>query len=511
MKTKELVLTFLCAFVVAWSIQHFILDRWFGTGPTVAQAVPQECKSLNKDVAFLEVSKSFQPERTVIDVPWGSVTFTTAGACVDALSFKQPTSDGHLMLNTITPVEPLAPERGNFLVALSSQTPLAYKQVSHTDGQEQVSIVYEARNDACVIQKRFTVYKNRYVIDIELAVAPKSGQTVEPRILFNAPYMTIASEKQSVQTGDTVSAVVESGGSFKKMSVTAVSTDECWQSPSLMGADSRYFVHALIKDAQQYCARGYYNVQGNGFLTVILEGKPITQDAQWALSFYCGPKEINSMAAVDTRLDQTLEYAGILAPISKLLLKLLKFLYSLIGNYGLAIILLTILVKLLLLPFTYKSEASMRQQAEVQKKLAYLQQRYKDDPEKLNQERTELIRKHGMPGLSGCLPLLLQLPLFIALSRVLYSSIELYKAPMWWIPDLSASDPYYILPVGVAIVMLLQAATVDAKQRLSVIAMALVFGALTVNFASGLALYIFVSTLLTVVQTSTLRYFNIVK
>jgi YidC/Oxa1 family membrane protein insertase len=190
---------------------------------------------------------------------------------------------------------------------------------------------------------------------------------------------------------------------------------------------------------------------------------------------------------------------------------LLKFLYSLIGNYGLAIIVLTVLVKLLLLPFTYKSEASMRQQAEVQKKLAYLQQRYKDDPEKLNQERTELIRKHGMPGLGGCLPLLLQLPLFIALSRVLYSSIELYKAPMWWIPDLSASDPYYILPIGVAIVMLLQAATVDAKQRLSVIAMALVFGALTVNFASGLALYIFVSTLLTVVQTSTLRYFNIVK
>jgi len=510
MKTKELVITFLCAFLVAWVIQHFILDRWFGVSP-VTQVVSQECRALHKEVEFLDMQTTKQQARTVIQVPWGTVTFTTEGAAIDELSFKQLVNDGNLVLNTITPSESLAKERRNFLVALQSLTPWYYELTSHTDAQDHVAIVYQAHNDECSIRKLFRVYKDRYVIDMDLFITPRGDHTIEPRVLFNAPHMAQGRDKGSGQTVDVVSAVVDSMGAFKKIAVANVGAEQCWQAPSLIGADSRYFVHALVRDEQHFVSRGYCSAETNGTLTVILEGHPVKQDTRYTLSFYCGPKEIESMAAVDTRLDQTLEYSGILAPISKLLIKLLKLLYTLLGNYGFAIIVLTILVKLLLLPFTFKSDASMRQQAEVQKKLAYLQQRYKDDPDKLNHERTELIRKHGMPGLGGCLPLLLQLPLFIALSRVLYSSIELYKAPMLWIPDLSASDPYYILPIGVTLSMLMQAATVDAKQRLSVIAMALVFGALTVNFASGLALYIFVSTLLTVVQTSALRYLNIVK
>jgi YidC/Oxa1 family membrane protein insertase len=225
-----------------------------------------------------------------------------------------------------------------------------------------------------------------------------------------------------------------------------------------------------------------------------------------------GPKEAAAMSAVDFRLEDTLEYAGFFAPISKFLLYVLKILYGYVKNFGFAIILLTILVKLFLFPFTYGAEDSMKKRLEFDKKLRYLQQKYKDQPEILAHERTELIKKHGMPGLSGCLPLLLQLPIFIALSRVLSSAIELYNAPfIGWIQDLSAKDPYYILPLITALAMIAQSLVMpsgDAKQRISTFVMALIIGAVTANLAAGLALYICTFTILGFVQTQVVRVFK---
>ena len=160
-----------------------------------------------------------------------------------------------------------------------------------------------------------------------------------------------------------------------------------------------------------------------------------------------------------------------------------------------------------MLPFTIKGEQSMQKSKEFQKKMSYVQQRYKGDSQRVKEEQAALIRKHGMPGMAGCLPMLLQLPIFFVLSSVLRSSIELYKAPFLWIPDLSARDPFYILPILVTVVMLLQPqpAGTDIKNRLPLIGMSLVFGAFTSTFSAGLALYIFASTFLNVVQTGIQR------
>jgi YidC/Oxa1 family membrane protein insertase len=116
-----------------------------------------------------------------------------------------------------------------------------------------------------------------------------------------------------------------------------------------------------------------------------------------------------------------------------------------------------------------------------------------------------------MPGLAGCLPLLLQIPMFIALSSILRSSIELHKAPMLWIPDLSATDPYYILPIFIVLSMILQASGADAQQRMTGFATALVFGAVSASFSAGLSLYIFVNTALSVLQGYIVRVFKLVK
>jgi YidC/Oxa1 family membrane protein insertase len=113
------------------------------------------------------------------------------------------------------------------------------------------------------------------------------------------------------------------------------------------------------------------------------------------------------------------------------------------------------------------------------------------------------MRKHGFQDMAGCLPLLLQIPMFFALSRVLSSSIELYQAPFFfWIKDLSAHDPYLILPLLIGLTMIVQAGFADKQQRASILVMALIFGAFTTTLSAGLALYIFVSTFLSVAQTA---------
>lgn len=131
----------------------------------------------------------------------------------------------------------------------------------------------------------------------------------------------------------------------------------------------------------------------------------------------------------------------------------------------------------------------------------YVRQRYKDDPERLKQEQAQLIAKHGLPGLSGCVPILLQLPIFWALSRVLSSSIDLYRASFLWIPDLASKDPWYILPILTTVSMIaMTRTTADSKQQLTSIAIACVVGAVTTSLSAGLALYMFVQTFLSVVQ-----------
>jgi YidC/Oxa1 family membrane protein insertase len=244
----------------------------------------------------------------------------------------------------------------------------------------------------------------------------------------------------------------------------------------------------------------------------VLEGPAVTEKTSWKLSFYFGPKELDAINAVDNRLEKTLDYSGMLASLAKLMLRILNWLYKYLYNYGLAIIALTLLIQILLLPISLRNseEKFKKQQLEYQRELAFIEQRFAGNPERLLAERTALIKKNGLPGFGCLLPLLIQLPIFFALSRVLSSSFELYQAPMLWIPDLSLRDPYYILPVLIVFVMLLQDMSGDPQQRMSKIVMAFVFGALTATFSAGLALYIFMSRLFSVIQAKLMKAFKLV-
>lgn len=511
MNIKTFLLPLSLALLTTWAIQYFWLNRGpENSQPTSGQTfvAPQsqaEVQPLLREVDFVDadLAKGAPAVQTRIETDYANYLFSNKGACLEELTFKRLMHGEQIALRTIAGPQEAVHESRCFLVALNQQTPFEYTFLGKKELETAVALPYRAETDAAVIQKTFTIYKTSCKIDVELRITPKKDP-VQARLIFVAPLlidMNKANNKPVVD--DTIAAIYNTQkGSIAKEPFAKLDLNKGWLMPTLFGAEDRYFVHALVSDQNGFAKRAYYGAGSIYKLTAFLESASIIQEEQWTLSFYFGPKEDEAMNPVDPRLEQTLDYSGWLAPLSRLLLMILKYLYSFVHNYGWAIILMTFLINLILMPFNIRSAQGMKKYTEFQKKLAHLQQRYKNDPDTLARERTELIAKHGMPGLGSCLPKLLQLPIFFALSRVLSSSIELYRAPFaLWIHDLSIPDPLYILPLLITLSMIVQPVSNDPKQRFTMIAIALVFGAFATKFSAGLCLYILVGVILNGLQT----------
>jgi len=498
MNRKELIGIVIMSLLTTWLMEYFLFNRKpVSTEVKSGQSFVAPERPLNVEVDFMDERRAQHPVKTEIETAHANMLFSSLGASLERLEFKREHNGKDDILTTVFPVNATEREKRCFLVALNQNTPYFYDLVSHKDFSDTVELVYSADATDARITKTFVVHKATDKIDLTVRVEPKADKAVELRIWYPTPILS-ALLTTDIKAGVTT----DERGSVVKVLRSKIEPNKWWFKPAVFGTEDRYFVFAMIADTAQFVQRAYYRLAGHNELYAALEGPTVTQDRSWTLSFYMGPKEASRMAAVDPRLESTLEYAGWRAPISKVLLLMLIALYKWLGNYGLAIIVLTIGIRLVLLPFSLRGEKTMKERAEYQKKLQYVQQRYSQDPERLAQERKELMEKHGVSGVSGCLPLLVQIPIFFALSSVLSSAIQLYQAPFLWIPDLSASDPYYVLPCLIFFAMLWQAMIADEKSRTSTLIMALIFGAFSTSFAAGLSLYIFLSTVLAVLQAT---------
>jgi len=194
---------------------------------------------------------------------------------------------------------------------------------------------------------------------------------------------------------------------------------------------------------------------------------------------------------------------GILGPISRLFLAVFNLLFTLFGNYGIAIITFAICIKLLFFPLSRQMIKSQHRMQMIQPELKKLQKKYKDEPQRLNQEMMHLYKTYKVNPFTGCLPLVVQMPIFFALYQTLITSIEFRNAPfMLWITDLSFKDPYYILPIAMGVMMLVQSflTTIDPRQRYMTIIMPIFMVFIFLNFPSGLQLYWFSYNILTLVE-----------
>jgi len=475
----------------------------------VAPKEKKEYKPLNVEVDFFDQKRTSQRKITDLETQWGALSFSTDGASLDSVDFNRESDGRTKTIRTVFPVTDTDRANRCFLVALQDKTPFYYILLSAQENDQAHELIYAGGNDECVVQKIFIVDKNKPKIDLLIEIAPKNGEHIqaEPRIFFPAPCMPDLKDNDIIS-----SIVIDKADVFTKKHVNQLDVFSGWFKPILFGTDNRYFIHTLITDDNNFAHRAYYKLEDRTRLFSILEGPTVTEKTSWQLSFYFGPKELDAIAAVDTRLEKTLDYSGVLSSLAKLMLYFLNWFYKYLHNYGLAIIALTLLIQLLLLPVSLRNneEKFKKQQMEYQRQLAYIEQRFKNNPDQLLAERTELIRKNGLPGLGCLLPLLIQLPIFFALSRVLSSSFELYQAPMLWIPDLSLRDPYFILPILVTLTMLIQDTKGDPQQRMSKIVMAFVFGALTASFSAGLTLYICAGRVFGFIQARLMAYFKLV-
>jgi YidC/Oxa1 family membrane protein insertase len=231
-----------------------------------------------------------------------------------------------------------------------------------------------------------------------------------------------------------------------------------------------------------------------------------------ALQLYAGPKEHDTLRSLNVGLEDMIDFGffifgswTVVKSVAKPIFYVLRFIHDYAYNYGVTIILLTMGIKLLFAPLQYKSYKSMKMMRLIQPKIAAVQEKYKGDRDRLNKELMKLYKDQKVNPLGGFLPMILQMPVFVALFNVLYTTIDLRQAPfMLWVTDLSVQDPYYVLPVIMGATMFIQQkitpTTMDPTQAKIMLVLPVGMTFLFVNFPAGLVLYWVTNNTLTIVQ-----------
>lgn len=266
-----------------------------------------------------------------------------------------------------------------------------------------------------------------------------------------------------------------------------------------------YFMSAWIPQSSD--SKIYYkNLSSNVFEAGEYTGTTIAPNQAQNISsvLYTGPIIKDNLVSLAPNLEKTLDY-GMLSFFSEIIFWVMSHIYALVGNWGLAIILVTILIKAIFYPLSAKSYRSMAKMRMLQPRLKRLQETYKDDRQALGKKTMELYREEKVNPLGGCLPMLVQIPIFISLYWVLLESVELRHAPfIFWIQDLSMKDPYFVLPILMGISMFLQQkispAPADPMQAKVMMFLPVIFTFLFASFPAGLVLYWLTNNLISITQ-----------
>jgi YidC/Oxa1 family membrane protein insertase len=259
-------------------------------------------------------------------------------------------------------------------------------------------------------------------------------------------------------------------------------------------------VHEEFKYFAKGVAKGRVSIGAVGDAVLIKPGEEKSLNA----SLYIGPEDADVLKTISPGLDLTVDY-GFLWPISKFLFWVMKQLHALIGNWGWVIIAITVIIKLAFYKLSASSYHSMGKMRQIQPQLTLIKERCGDDKQRFSQEMLELYRNEKVNPLGGCLPILIQIPVFIALYYVLLENVEFRHAPfMFWVQDLSSKDPFYVLPLLMGVTMIIQQKLSppppDPIQAKVMMLMPIFFTVLFLQFPAGLTLYWFVNNLLSITQ-----------
>ncbi len=364
-----------------------------------------------------------------------------------------------------------------------------------------------------VVTKSYTFSGAGYEIGLDTRITNSGPGRLTGVLTLALPHPVEPKSKQSRFENN--SAVTRSDGKFSTEAVKDIpeKPKKYVTSVEWTGYADKYFLSAVLtKDG----SIGSVAIEkGSGrYLNTIISSPSVDlnpgQTGAVAYRLFFGPKELDVLKAQGAGLEQALDL-GWFAPLAKPLLFTLKFFNKYTHNYGIAIIIITVIIKILFFPLTHKSYKSMKDMQKLQPKMAEVKEKFKNDRDAMNKAVMELYRTHKVNPLGGCLPMIVQIPVFFALYKALMFSIELRHAPfMLWITDLSAKDPYYVTPVIMGVTMFIQQkmtpSTMDPIQAKMMLALPVVFTFMFLNFPSGLVIYWLVNNILTIAQQSYINH-----
>lgn len=377
---------------------------------------------------------------------------------------------------------------------------------------DKLDVIFEATKGGVTVKKTYTFNRGHYGIDVSTEVVNNSGAAIQPSAYYqltrdggkpegeSSMYSTYTGpafysdeEKfQKLEFGD----IADNSASFEKF------TNNGW-----LAMVQHHFVSAWVpangEERENYAREVSKNLYSVGTLVklgTIESGKSVTDKAV----LYSGPQDQDRLEQIAPGLELVVDY-GWLTFLAKPIYWLLSFLYGIVGNWGWAIVLLTCIVKAILYPVSAAGYRSMARMKEVTPRMKQLQDRYKDDKQRLNQAMMELYRTEKINPVGGCLPIMLQIPVFLALYWVLQGSVELRGAPwVLWVHDLAMPDPWFVLPAIMAVTMFLQILLnpkpTDPTQARMMYIMPIVFSVMFFVFASGLVLYWLTNNVLSILQ-----------
>jgi len=347
------------------------------------------------------------------------------------------------------------------------------------------SIVLTQNLNGLTVKKIITFYPNgRY--DVKVEMSKKIKYFISPGYRPNVAVDRLTIHGALVKKADGTLDIIKDGDAEEKVDNNAI----------IAAGFDRYYTTLLFSKKP---------------FTVIItpdeDNNPILfiqSNSNLNLIGYIGPKYVDTLAKINKNLIDVVQY-GVGTFFAKNLFLLLDFLHNLVGNWGVAIIFLVIIVRIVLFPLTFKGMVSMYKLKELAPKMKELQLKYKNDPQKLQMHMMKLYKEHGANPLGGCLPLILQIPVFYGIYKLLLYSIELKGAHFLWIKDLSAMDPYFILPVLMGITMYLHQKLTptnfqDKMQEKIFKFLPLIFTFMMATFPAGLVLYWTTNNILSILQ-----------
>ncbi|MCX7627294.1 MAG: membrane protein insertase YidC [Methylophilaceae bacterium] len=359
------------------------------------------------------------------------------------------------------------------------------------------------------VDKVFVFRRGSYVVELHYEIRNGSETTIEPSAYFQLVHDSESDRGSVMMPTYTGAAYYTDADKYKKVSFDDMKKSNLSKSATdgWIGMVQHYFAGAWIP--KEGIAREYYTQDlGNRLFSagVVMPVGSVAPGATGSMSarLFAGPQEQKHLKQVAPGLEYTVDY-GWLTVLAAPLFWMLSFIQKLVHNWGVAIILLTVLIKAAFYPLSAASYRSMAQMRKLAPRLQQIKERYGNDREKLHQAVMELYKTEKINPMGGCLPILVQIPVFIALYWVLLGSVEMRHAPfVLWITDLSAPDPYYVLPLLMGATMIIQTylnpLPPDPVQAKVMKIMPVVFSIFFFFFPSGLVLYWLVNNILSIVQ-----------